>query len=122
MRVAEIDFGGAPPVDGYGPGFFRIAGARHDGPVLITRDGPAAWGGLDDTAPLLALAGRIDVLLVGMGDAIAALPAELRAPLEEAGIGVDTMATPPACRTWNVVLAEGRRAAAALIPVARTRG
>lgn len=52
-----------------------------------------------------------------MGAEIAPLDRDLRAALEAAGIGVEIMATPPACRTYNVLLAEGRRIGAALLPV-----
>ena len=64
-----------------------------------------------------ALAGRIDVLFVGTGAEIAHAPRAFRDRLEEAGIGVETMATPAACRTYNVLLSEGRRVAVALLPV-----
>ena len=63
---------------------------------------------------------EFDVLLVGMGaahGAAAAGFAAARAALEAAGAGVELMATPSACRTYNVLLAEGRRVAAALMPV-----
>ncbi|MFN5828382.1 MAG: Mth938-like domain-containing protein, partial [Rhodobacterales bacterium] len=75
------------------------------------------WGGLDDTATPLALADRIDVLFVGTGAEIAHLPAGFRRTLEEAGIGVEVMNSPAACRTYNVLLSEGRRIAVALLPV-----
>lgn len=117
MRLTEIDFRDGRPVEGYGPGFFRIGGQVHAGPVLVTRTGAVAWGGLADEGPLLALAGEIDVLLIGMGGEIARPPAGLVARLEAAGLGVEAMATPPAARTYNVLLAEARRVAAALLPV-----
>lgn len=117
MRIAEIHYPGSPPVDGYGPGFFRIAGAVHRGGLALLPAGPVAWAGLPDILPMLEQAAAIDVLLIGMGAEIAALPRDLRARLEQAGIGVEIMATPPACRTYNVLLSEGRRVAAALIPV-----
>lgn len=117
MRLNEITFSNALPVDGYGPGFFRIGGEVHQGAVLTGPDGPAPWGGLDDTAPLLALAGRVDVLFIGTGPEIAHIPAALRAELEGAGIGAEVMNSPAACRTYNVLLAEGRRIALALLPV-----
>ena len=117
MRVTEIHYPGSPPVDGYGPGFFRVAGEVHAGPLLLLPEGLAHWGGLADLDPILAQAAGIDVLLIGMGAEIRALPAEIRARLEGAGIGVEIMATPPACRTYNVLLGEGRRVAAALLPV-----
>ena len=61
--------------------------------------------------------GRIDVLLLGMGAAIAPVPRGFRDALEAAGIGVEPMSSPAACRTYNVLLGEGRRIAAALLPV-----
>jgi uncharacterized protein len=117
MRLIEIDYGTARPIEGYGPGFFRLAGIRHPAPVVFAPGHVAPWGGFDDPAPLLALAGQIDVLFVGTGAAIAPLPADLRARLEDAGIGVEIMASPAACRTYNVLLAEGRRIAVALLGV-----
>jgi len=117
MQVREISYGAARPIDGYGPGFFRIDGVVLRGPVLVTATGAGSWGGLGDSAAPLALAGRVDVLFVGMGDEIAPLSGALRAALEACGIGVEVMATPSACRTYNVLLAEGRRIAAALLPV-----
>ncbi len=67
--------------------------------------------------PLLALAGDVDVLFIGTGAEIAHIPATLRNTLESAGLGVEVMNSPAACRTYNILLSEGRRVAAALIPV-----
>jgi uncharacterized protein len=117
MRLNEIRYDGRRPVDGYGPGFFRIGGAVWRGPVTLLPAGPAAWGGYDETAALVAAAAEVDVLLVGTGAAPAHLPAAFRATLEAAGIGVEAMASPAACRTYNLLLAEGRRVGLALIPV-----
>jgi uncharacterized protein len=117
MRLTEVGYRGTLPVDGYGPGFFRIGGEVRRGPVLVTGDAVLPWGGFPDAAPLVALAGRVDVLFVGTGTEIAHLPAPLAAALEGAGLGVEVMNAPAACRTYNVLLAEGRRIAAALIPV-----
>lgn len=117
IRLSEISFGQARPVDGYGPGFFRVGGAVLHGAVLVTAGGARAWGGYGETAPLLALEGEVDVLLLGTGASIAHPPADLRAALEARGIGVEAMASPAAARTYNVLLSEGRRIAAALLPV-----
>ena len=117
MQMNEMDMGGVQPVDGYGPGFFRVGGERFEGGVLVTLTGVQAWAGLDDRAQLLALAGEIDVLFIGTGAEIAHIPAHLRTALEAAEIGVETMASPSACRTYNVLLSEGRRVAAALLCV-----
>ncbi|TMV13277.1 Mth938-like domain-containing protein [Arenibacterium halophilum] len=118
MRLNEVTYTDAVPVDGYGPGFFRIGGTVFHGPVLTGPDGPQPWGGVDDTAPLLALVGKVDVLFLGTGADIAHAPAALRATLEQAGLGVEVMASPAACRTYNVLLSEGRRVGLALLPVA----
>jgi len=48
---------------------------------------------------------------------IAHLPVAFRKQLEDAGLGVEAMASPAACRTYNVLLSEGRRVALALLPV-----
>ena len=117
MRMNEVDFGATPPIDAYGPGFFRVTGEVHEGALAMMPDGPGAWAGLADVAPFAARAAEIDVLLIGMGAEIAPLPHETRAALDAAGIGYEIMATPAACRTFNVLLAEGRRVAAALLPV-----
>lgn len=117
MRLTEIDYANARPVEGYGPGFFRIGGAVHSGPILVTATEVDPWAGLSDPAPLLDLRGHVDVIFIGTGQDITPVPAALRTALEEAGIGVEPMASPTACRTFNVLLSEGRRVAAALIPV-----
>ena len=117
MAMQPTDFAGAVPVDGYGPGFFRIAGQVHRGPVIVTGSGVQPWAGLADAAPLVALSGRVDVLFLGLGAEIARLPAELARALEAAGLMVEAMATPAAARTYNVTLSEGRRVVCALLPV-----
>ena len=117
MRLTEITYGSARAVEGYGPGFFRVAGHVLRGACLITPWDAGPWGGFDDTAAPLCLAGRIDVLFVGTGTNVAHVPQAFREVLEEQGIGVEAMASPTACRTYNVLLGEGRRVAVALIPV-----
>ncbi|NVO55679.1 hypothetical protein HW561_07750 [Rhodobacteraceae bacterium B1Z28] len=117
MRLNEITYNNAAPVDGYGPGFFRIGDQVHDGAVLTGPEGTGAWGGYADHTPLLALAGQVDVLFIGTGKELSHIPPELRQVLEDAGIGVEIMNSPAACRTYNVLLSEGRRIALALLPV-----
>ncbi len=117
MRLNEIVFTDAKPVDGYGPGFFRIGGTLIEGAVIAGPDGVQGWAGLTDAAPLLALAGRVDVLFLGTGAEIAHLPDDLREGLEQAGVAVEPMSSPAACRTYNVLLSEGRRVALAVLPV-----
>ncbi|MEZ5686924.1 MAG: Mth938-like domain-containing protein [Paracoccaceae bacterium] len=117
MPITEAEFGSAIPVDGYGPGFFRVGGQVYHGAVVVEAGGVHDWAGLDDTAPLFALEGRVDVLFLGMGADIAIPPKALVRALEARGIMTEPMNSPSAARTYNVLLSEGRRVAAALLPV-----
>ncbi len=118
MKLTEAQYpSGALPVDGYGPGFFRVGGQLHDGAVIVGPGGVAAWGGWTDRAGLLALAGQVDLLFLGMGADVAHPPADLLAELEGLGVMGEPMSSPSAARSYNVLLAEGRRVACALIPV-----
>ncbi|MDW3182153.1 Mth938-like domain-containing protein [Roseobacter sp.] len=117
MRLNEISFTDAKPIEGYGAGFFRIGGEVFQGPVIAGPKGTTGWQGYEDVGALLALKDDIDVLFVGTGADTAHLPSDLRATLEDAGMGVEVMASPAACRTYNVLLSEGRLIALALIPV-----
>ncbi|WP_321832440.1 Mth938-like domain-containing protein [Thalassovita sp.] len=117
MQLNEVSFSDAVPVDGYGPGFFRIGGKVIEGAVIVTEKQARSWAGLQDAEALKALAGDHDVIFVGMGAEIAHLPKDLRAELDAAGVGVEVMSSPSACRTYNVLLSEGRRVALAVLPV-----
>jgi uncharacterized protein len=106
----------------YAPGQFTISGMVHKGAVMVFPDHVVKWnfsGGADQLtgADFEALKGaELDVLLIGCGAEGAFLP-ELRRALKETGINAETMDTGAACRTYNVLMAEGRRVAAALIPL-----
>ena len=121
MREIAVSYGSALAIESYGPGFFRLGSHVLHGACLITPWDAGVWGGLEDTATPLDLAGRIDVLLLGMGAGslvlAIGLPRAFRQAMEVAGIGVEPMSSPAACRTYNVLLGEGRRVAAALLPV-----
>ncbi len=122
MKMNEVTFPGRPPIDGYGPGVFTIGGYLHEGGLLILPSRIAQWAPADPLTPacfagVIAAAEEIDILLVGTGGDIAPLPRAVREALEAADIGVDVMATAAACRTFNVLLAEDRRVAAALTAV-----
>lgn len=120
MRTFEVSFEGRVPVDSYGQGGFRVQGAVHAGPLGLVPEGIVTWAGLPDLGPFLERAETFDVLLVGTGASMGSLPegfAAARRALEARGAGVEIMATPSACRTYNVLLGEGRRVAAALMPI-----
>lgn len=124
MLISEIPYEGGRPIDSYGGGGFRLGEAFHEGGLLLTPGAMAAWPvsapeGMTKSAfaPALAEADDIDILLVGAGPEMAPLPGPVREALEGAGLGVEVMSTASACRTYNVLLAEERRVAAALIAI-----
>ena len=117
MRLTEITYTDAKPIEGYGAGFFRIGGTVIEGAVLTGPLGTGPWGGFDAPEALLELAGHVDVLFLGTGAEITHLPPALRDQLDAAGIGVEVMSSPSAARTYNVLLSEGRRVALAMLPV-----
>ena len=117
MKLNEIEFDNAVPIDGYGPGFFRIAGTAYEAPLVVFPKGISSWTGYDEIDILLDLAAEIDVLFIGTGNEIARIPKDFRASLEDLGVGVEVMSSPSACRTYNVLLSEERRVAAALFPI-----
>lgn len=113
---------GSQAITGYGPGLFRIAGVAHAGSVLVLPQRTLAWAAADFAAieiaglePILLYDPPIDVLLLGCGPAMQMPPRDLRTALRERGVVLEPMDTGAACRTFNVLLSEGRRAAAALI-------
>lgn len=113
----EVKFDGVRPVEGYGPGFFRIGGVVTQGAVLLMPSGVAEWEGFEAAAPIVSAAAEVDFLLVGTGADIGHPPPAFRRAIEAAGIGLEVMATPAACRTYNVLIAEGRRVGAAMLAV-----
>lgn len=109
-------------VQGYRAGGFTVSGVRFAGSILVLPDRVLAWRptapGEIDEAGLEALRTALpmpDLLVVGMGAGFALLPPGLGAAIRAWGPVVEAMATPAACRTYNVLLAEERRVAAALI-------
>lgn len=115
---------GRHELDAYGNGGFRFGGMSHRGSILATPSGIRAWApaGMAEVdaaafAVVLAEAATIELLLLGTGRSLIPLAPDLRALLKEAGIGIDVMPTGPAARTYNVLVAEDRQVAAALIAV-----
>lgn len=109
-------------IDGYAPGGFVIHSQWHAGPVLVRPDRVAAWPvtafeslTAEDFRPLAD--DPPDVILLGTGAAMKFLPKELKAALRALGLTVEPMDSGAACRTYNVLMAEERRVAAALLPL-----
>ena len=117
-------FPGRAPIDGYGAGGFSFAQMSHRGSILALPSGIHAWGAADakaltpdDFVRVIAERGEIDLLLIGMGREMARPTRAVREALEAAGLMIDPMATGHAVATYNLLLGEKRRVAAALIAV-----
>lgn len=117
MDLHEVIYSDAVPIESYGPGFFRINGEVIRGGALIHAKGARSWGGYDDLQTVLDMKPHVDFILLGTGAVMTPVPAAFRRALDAAGIGVEPMASPTACRTYNVLVSEGRRVAAVLIPL-----
>lgn len=115
----------APSIDAFGGGGFRLSGVWHAGSVLILGDVARPWPvtALDQVTPaaladvFAAGAREVEFVLLGTGAANGLPPKALRENLRLAGIGLEFMDTPTAARMYNVLTAEGRQLAAALIAV-----
>lgn len=122
--IREAHYPGRAAIEAYGNGGFRFADMSHRGSLLCLPSGIHGWrpGHADalamaDFEKVLAEADQIEILLVGTGKDIRPLPADLRAALKQVRIAADPMSTGAAVRTYNVLLAEDRAVAAALVAV-----
>ena len=113
---------GAHPIDAYGAGGFSFAGMSHRGSILALPSGIRAWEVADPSqidaaslAPLFEEADGVEHLLVGTGTKFVPLAPALRKALRVRGIVGEPMATGAAARTYNILLGEKRRVAAALV-------
>jgi uncharacterized protein len=109
-------------IEAYRPGGFRIAGVQHEGSVLVLPEHTLGWpvgapGEISaaSLAPITTAEPAVEILILGLGARFGLIGNELRAALRAHGITIEAMTTDAACRTYNVLLTEDRRVAAALI-------
>jgi uncharacterized protein len=112
------------PIEAYGKGGFVFAEMSHRGSLLCLPDSIWAWPVMKpeeidraSLARVFAAANSIDTLIIGSGTDVWLPPAALREALRAAGVVLDAMQTGPAVRTYNIMMGERRRVAAALIAV-----
>jgi len=121
MDITPTVAAGQSLIDGYGPGLFRIRGQAWRTSVLVFPEAVSTWNAaayadltpqhLDDV-----FFHKPEVLLLGTGATFPHLPPKaLREACREAGIVLEAMDSGAACRTFNILLSEGRRVAAALL-------
>jgi uncharacterized protein len=112
------------PIEAYGNGGFAFAEMSHRGSLLCLPEAIWAWPvatteQIDKVSlqRVFAAANAIDTLIIGTGTANWLLPVALREALRRVRVVVDAMQTGPAIRTYNIMIGERRRVAAALIAV-----
>jgi len=122
--IRAAHFPGRAPIEAYGNGGFRFAGMSHRGSLLCLPSGIYGWEApsadaldAESLARMFDEAADIEILLVGTGTELHLLPAVLRERCRAEKIVAEPMATGAAVRTFNVLLAEARSVAAALMAV-----
>jgi uncharacterized protein len=121
MKIERESAEGRNAFTGYGEGWVEVSGRRHARSVVVAADRLAegwAAGGIDalteaETGALLDW--KPEIVLIGSGAAFRFPDPAALAPLYRAGVGVEVMDSRAACRTYNILLGEGRRVVAALI-------
>ena len=121
MKFERDESQGRNTFSGYGEGYVAVNGKRHSASLVVSgdrivTDWPAASVEsltADHLAAIVEL--RPEIVLLGTGSKFTFPDQSLLAPLYKAGIGVEVMDTPAACRTYNILLGEGRNVLAALI-------
>jgi len=124
MDITPLIPKGKQIITGYGSGQFRINGVVHSTPLLILPGRVEPWKlapnvpiSIESLQPVLDEGETIELLLIGCMKSQMILTPKVKMPFKEAGIAVDVMDTGAACRTFNILVSEGRRVAAAIIPV-----
>jgi uncharacterized protein len=121
MELTPVTPSGRQVIESYGPRGFRVTGVAYARSILVFPDATLDWevAGIEDVTPdalrPVVERGGTEILLLGCGTRMRPVPAALRQALKAAGIGLEPMDTGAACRTYNVLLAEDRRVAAALL-------
>ena len=109
-------------VTAYGAGFVEVNRERREGALVLLPDGPVlqwsvtSFDQIDERAIAGLLGHQPEIVLLGTGARQRFPHPRISAALSAARIGLDVMDTPAACRTYNILAAEGRRVLAALLP------
>ena len=121
MKLHLNQAAGRNAFSGYGEGYVLVNGVRYETSLLVMPDERVSDWGVHDSASMspeqVTQLAKLDVevLLIGTGVHLSFPPQKLLQPLAKAGIGVEIMDTPAACRTYNILMGEGRKVAAAII-------
>ncbi len=125
MDVTPLVKDGAQIIQSYAHGGFRVSGQVYDGAIIVFQDKTINWGvsknvkdlSEDDFSALTEKADDIDVILLGTGKTLIFPEPALKKQLKDLSLHIESMDSGAACRTYNVLMAEGRRVVAALLPL-----
>jgi uncharacterized protein len=111
---------GVNTITGYGEGYVMVNGERRASSVVVLPDRIEPWERKEFSqlteADFQFLQGLgVEIVLLGTGARQRFPHPRLTAPLAQAGIGLEVMDTQAACRTYNILVAEERKVAAALL-------
>jgi uncharacterized protein len=120
VKLHASSIGAVNAITGYGDGYVTINGERRTSSLVVLPDRLVEWPAsafdalsADDFAFLRDV--NAEIVLLGTGPRQRFPHPRLTAPLTQAGIGVEVMDLQAACRTYNILVAEGRKVAAALL-------
>lgn len=120
MKLHASVPGAANVITAYGEGYVMVSGARHQSSVIVTAEAVLPWQAVSfenltaqDFEALKDLG--VEIVLLGTGPKQRFPHPRLTAALARAGIGVEVMDFQAACRTYNILVAEERKVAAALL-------
>ena len=120
MKLHASPTGAVNTITAYGDDYVKVNGERRDKSLIVTATGVEAWNpasfdalSAEDFARLAEL--DVEIVLLGTGARQRFPNPRLTAPLAKARVGVEVMDTKAACRTYNILVAEARRVALALV-------
>ena len=127
MELTPLAPAGRQIIERYAESGFRVSGLIYRGSILVFPDSTLSWSAAalsevtaESLAPVIEHGG-VKILLLGLGRAMRAIPPTLRTRLHTPGIVIEPMDTGAACRTYNVLVAEDRNVAAALLPLSASQ-
>jgi uncharacterized protein len=121
MKLHLADNQGRNSVTGYGAGYVAVGRLRYERSLVVLPDrlidnwGAFAGEALDREAIALLATLGAEIVIIGTGRSLRFPPPEVLRPLIDARIAFELMDTPAACRTFNILVAEDRKVAAALV-------
>lgn len=124
MDVTPLIKANTQVIQSYGEGQIKVSGQRYTSPIIVTPEETVLWKNVASFEDLnlktfqkIFEIKTLDVCLLGTGETARFLSPDLRRELKAHNLNVEIMNTGAVCRTYNVLIAEGRQIAAALLPV-----